>query len=200
MVSIRGSCLKLLQVTCSSYLGLALAYFSITISIFFYHACMFNSWRICARVGFTRDGEELVEEQMGRNLLPFTTCLGMRNSLRFNMDGLTEEQCRCVIHQGRIFCFLYGLLRILRKNFLLPRWGFFLFYYYYFFFYVQDSIGKNPLLPYWRHFGKESSASLLRICFNVLGSIEEISSASSMGMMLNMPELQRKSLLLPSWG
>ena len=164
MVSIRGSCLKLLQVTCSSYLGLALAYFSITISIFFYHACMFNSWRICARVGFTRDGEELVEEQMGGNLLPFTTCLGMRNSLRFNMDGLTEEQCRCVIHQGRIFCFSYGLLRILRENLLVLRQGFF--------FSVWDLLGKNLLLSYQDIYGKNlllPHQGFALMCFRPLG-------------------------------
>ena len=69
-----------------------------------------------------------------------------------------------------------------------------------FFLGVWDLLGKNLLLPYWGCFGEESSASLLRICFNVLGSIGEDSSASSIGMMLDMPELLRKSLLLPPWG
>ena len=56
---------------------------------------------------------------------------------------------------------------------------------------------------------EESFSSLLRIlwgrifcfctrdCFNVLGSIGEESSTSSMGMMLDTLELLRKSLLLP---
>ena len=47
---------------------------------------------------------------------------------------------------------------------------------------------------------EESSASLLGICFNVLGSIREESFASSMEMMLEMTELLRKILFLPSWG
>ena len=38
------------------------------------------------------------------------------------------------------------------------------------------------------YFGEESSASPLGIYFGVLGSIRETSSASSMGMMLDMPE------------
>ena len=39
------------------------------------------------------DGEKLVEEWMCmiRNLLPLTTYLGMRNSLRISMDGLAKE-------------------------------------------------------------------------------------------------------------
>ena len=45
---------------------------------------------------------------------------------------------------------------------------------------------------------EESSASLLGICFNVLVSIGEESSASSIEMMLDMPELLRKILLLLS--
>ena len=44
---------------------------------------------------------------------------------------------------------------------------------------------------------EESSASSLGICFNVLGSIGEGSSVSSIGMMLDVLELLRKSLLLP---
>ena len=47
---------------------------------------------------------------------------------------------------------------------------------------------KNLLLP------------SLGICLGVLGSIGEESSASSIGTMLDMPELLRKSLLLPLWG
>ena len=81
-------------------------------------------------------------------------------------------------------------------------------------------LGKNLLLPIWftENFEgefstsslgffwcmgltrEESSTSLLGVCFNVLGSIGEESFASSMEMMLDMPELLRKSLLLPSWG
>ena len=61
------------------------------------------------------------------------------------------------------------------------------------FFGVWDSLGKNFLLPYWGYFGEESSTSLQKICFNVLGSIGEESSASSMEMMLSMPKLLRKS-------
>ena len=68
------------------------------------------------------------------------------------------------------------------------------------FFGVWDSLGKNLLLPYLGYFREESSAFLLGICFNVLGSIGEESFASSIEMMLDMPELLRKSLLLPSWG
>ena len=56
---------------------------------------------------------------------------------------------------------------------------------------------STSLLGYFR---EESFASLLGICFNVLGSIRDDSSTSSMGMMLNMPELLKKSLLLPPWG
>ena len=54
---------------------------------------MFYSQRICARVGSTKDGEELSEEWMcmKRTLLPLTTCLGMINLLRSTMDGLAEE-------------------------------------------------------------------------------------------------------------
>ena len=48
----------------------------------------------------------------------------------------------------------------------------------------MDTLGKNLLLSYWR------------FAFNVLGSIEEESSASFMGTMLDMLELLRKSLLL----
>ena len=59
--------------------------------------------------------------------------------------------------------------------------------------------------------GEESFASLLGIlwgrifyfltgdCFNVLGPIREESVASFIGMMLDMLELLRKSLLLPHW-
>ena len=81
-------------------------------------------------------------------------------------------------------------------------------------------LGKNLLLPIWftenfegefsasllRFFWcmgltrEESSTSLLGVCFNVLGSIGEESFASSIEMMVDMPELLRKSLLLPSWG
>ena len=43
----------------------------------------------------------------------------------------------------------------------------------------------------------ESSASSLGICFSVLGSIREGSSISSIGMMLDVLKLLRKSLLLP---
>ena len=45
--------------------------------------------------------------------------------------------------------------------------------------------------------GEESFASLLRICFGVLGSIGDESSSSSIGMMLDVLELLRKSLQLP---
>ena len=86
---------------------------------------------------------------MGRNLLLLMTWLGMRNSLRSNMNGLTEEYCRYVIHWGRIFCFLHGLLRTLRKNLLLLCWAFFFFF---FLFSVLDSLGKNLLLPYRAYF------------------------------------------------
>ena len=65
------------------------------------------------------------------------------------------------------------------------------------FFGVWDLLGKNLLLPYWGCFGEESSTSSLGICFNVLSSIGEDSCASSVGMMLDMPELLRKSFLLP---
>ena len=96
----------------------------------------------------------------------------------------------------------------LGKNLLLPIWfnedsegesfasllGIFFFFYY-----VWDLLGKNILLPYWGYFREESFASSLEICFNVLGSIREESSASSIGMILDMPELLRKSLLLPLW-
>nr|POE59617.1 hypothetical protein CFP56_19136 [Quercus suber] len=44
---------------------------------------------------------------------------------------------------------------------------------------------------------EESSASSLGICFSVLRSIGEGSSAPSIGMMLDMLELLRKSFLLP---
>ena len=37
----------------------------------------------------------------------------------------------------------------------------------------------------------------LGICLSVLGSIREESSATSIGTMLDMPKLLRKSLLLP---
>ena len=47
------------------------------------------------------------------------------------------------------------------------------------------------------YFWEESSTSSLGICFNVLSSIGEDSCASSVGMMLDMPELLRKSFLLP---
>ena len=59
--------------------------------------------------------------------------------------------------------------------------------------------------------GEESFASLLGIlwgrifyfltgdCFNVLRPIREESVASFIGMMLDMLELLRKSLLLPHW-
>ena len=67
-------------------------------------------------------------------------------------------------------------------------------------FLVWDSLGKNLLLPYRGYFREESFASLLGICFGVLRSIGEESSASSMEMILDMPELLRKSLLLPLWG
>ena len=50
-----------------------------------------------------------------------------------------------------------------------------------FFFLVLDSLGKNLLLLHLGYFGEESFAS-------------------SMGMMLDMLELLRKSLLLPLWG
>ena len=43
---------------------------------------------------------------------------------------------------------------------------------------------------------EESSTSLLETCFGVLGSIGEESPASSVGMMLDMFEFLRKSLLL----
>ena len=65
---------------------------------------------------------------------------------------------------------------------------------------MWDSLGKNLLLPYRGYFREESFASLLGICFGVLRSIGEESSASSMEMILDMPELLRKSLLLPLWG
>ena len=171
VVSIQGSCFKLLRVTCSSCLfhfflylfwwgscpGLALASFSITISTFFYRACMFNSQRVCAQVGSTRDGKELTEEWRctGRNLLPLMTCLEMRNSLR--------------------------IWSPLGKNLLLPSWfiedfkkepsAFLLGIF------VWDSQGKNLLLPYWGfaldawHIEEESSTSLLRMMFGSFDSL-----------------------------
>ena len=51
-------------------------------------------------------------------------------------------------------------------------------------FLTGDTLGKNLLLP---HLG----------LLNVLGSIGEESSTSSMSMKLDMLELLRKSLLLP---
>ncbi|KAK7855174.1 hypothetical protein CFP56_029337 [Quercus suber] len=69
-----------------------------------------------------------------------------------------------------------------------------------------SGLTKLPYLPSKPNRGgckritEESYASSLRICFNVLWSIGEDSFASSMGMMLNIPELLRKSLLLPPWG
>ena len=84
------------------------------------------------------------------------------------MNGLTEEYCRYVIHWGRIFCFLHGLLRTLRKNLLLPRWRFFFFFFgigltgeesstsllvilwgRIFSFLIGDTLGKNFLHLYW---------------------------------------------------
>ena len=41
---------------------------------------------------------------------------------------------------------------------------------------------------------------LIKDCFNVLGSIREEFSTSSMGMMLDMLKFLGKSLLLPLWG
>ena len=68
-------------------------------------------------------------------------------------------------------------------------------------------LGKNIGIT-----GEESSAYLLGIlwerifcfltkdCFNMLGSIGEESSTSSIDMMLDMLEFLGKSLLLPLWG
>ena len=81
MVTIWSSCLKLLQMTCSSCLlhfflyllwwssclRLTLLSFSITISTLSYHAYMFNSQRICAQVvlivGSIKDGENLLRSR-----------------------------------------------------------------------------------------------------------------------------------------
>ena len=155
MVSIRGFCLKLLRVTWSSCLlhfflyifwwvsclGLALASFSITISTFFYR---FNSRRICAWVGSTRDCEILAKEWMcmRRNLLPLTTCLEMRNSLRSGVDvRFTREEyfASFMVHGGlwrRILYFFIG-------EFLYGTHRGRIFY-----FHIGDTLGKNLLLPY----------------------------------------------------
>ena len=107
---------------------------------------------------------------------------------------------------------------LLRKNLLLLIWFtkdfegdsfasslgifffiFLLFYFilFYFIFCVWDLLRKNLLLPYWGYFGEESSTPSLGICFGVLCSIGEEYSASSLGMMLDVLELLRKSLILP---
>ena len=90
----------------------------------------------------------------------------------------------------------------LGKNLLLPSW------------FVED-FEEESSASFFFFFScigltrEESSTSLLGIlwgrifcfltedCFNVLGSIGEESSGSSMGMMLDMLELLRLSLLLP---
>ena len=53
------------------------------------------------------------------------------------------------------------------------------------------------MLLYWGYFREQSFASSLGICFAILGSIGEGSFALSIGMMLDVLELLRKSLLLP---
>ena len=117
---------------------------------------------------------------MERNLLPLMTCLGTRNSLS-SRNGLAEEQCRCVIHWGRIFFFLHGLVRTLRKNLLLPHWGFF------FFFRCIGLIGEESFA---------SSQGILQVYLIHRGYFGEESFASSLGKNLLLPHWW-KSLLLP---
>ena len=99
---------------------------------------------------------------MGRNLLPFMTCLEMRNLLR-SSDPLG-------------------------KNLLLPS-------------YFMEDFMEDLLLPCWEFLYETYWGRifyfLIGICFDVLRFIREESSASFMGMMLDMPKLLRKSLLLP---
>ena len=57
--------------------------------------------------------------------------------------------------------------------------------------------GEESFASLLGYFREESFASLLGICFGVLGSIGKESSASSIGLMLDVLELLRKSLLLP---
>ena len=134
MVSIWGSCLKLLRMTCSScllhfflylvgwdsWLELALASFSITISTFFYHACMFNSQRICARVGSTWDGKKLAKEWMcmGRNLLPIAWRWETHQGVVW-MDFLKSSIDVWSTGEESFASFMV-YTRILRKNLLLP--------------------------------------------------------------------------------
>ena len=44
----------------------------------------------------------------------------------------------------KILCFLHGMLRTLRKNLLLSRWGYFRCTWS-----TRDTLGKKLLLPYW---------------------------------------------------
>ena len=95
----------------------------------------------------------------------------------------------------------------LGKNLLLPSW------------FIDDFEEESSASLFFFFFfscigltREESSTSLLGIlggrifcfltkdCFNVLGSIREESSGSSMGMMLDMLKLLRLSLLIPLWG
>ena len=175
MVSIRGSCLKLLRVTCSSCLlhfflslfgwdsclELTLVSFSITISTFFYHACMFNSWRICAQValivGSTTDGENSQRSRCARRGIfclsrlawEWETYWGVEwmDLLRSNVDVWStrkESSTSYMVHGGLCWKIFYFLTRD---------------------FGVLDSLGKNILLPYCGYFGEESFAFLLEICF-----------------------------------
>ena len=156
-MSIWDSCLKLLRVTFSSCLlhfflylfwsdsclELTLVSFSISISTFFYHACMFNSQRICARVvlivGSTRRVVKTcwgVGMYRAESSTSFMTYFGMRKSLS-SRNGLTEEYCNfvdiwstreesstsfmvCWGLWGRIFYFLigdiFGVVDSLGKN------------------------------------------------------------------------------------
>ena len=115
--------------------------------------------------------------------MPLMTCLGMRNSLRSSRNGLSKEQCRCVIHWGRIFYFLHDLLKTLRKNLLLSCWG--LFFWCIGLTGEKSSASSQGILQVYLIWGilwGRISYFLTGDCLNVLRSIREESYASSIGM------------------
>ena len=176
-MSILDFCLKLLRITGSSCLFRVRLLPQVDLGLFLFHYLYL--FLPCLHVQFLEDMctsslDCWIHKEWWKNSLR-SRCKSSASQNLHEDEKLAEKLCRYVIHQGRIFCFLHGLLRTLRKNLLLPRQGFF-----------------------WcmRLTGEESFASLLEIlwgrifyfltrdCFNVLGFIGEESFTSSMGWCL----------------
>ena len=174
MVTIWSSCLKLLQMTCSSCLlhfflyllwwssclRLTLLSFSITISTLSYRAFMFNSQRICARVvlivGSIKDGENLLRSRCAWGGIFCLSWLAWgwethwevlwMDSLRSSVDVWSTRE-----ESFASFMVCWGLWG---RSFLAGDFFFFFWVYWthwgkIFYFLTGNTLGKNLLIPHW---------------------------------------------------